>query len=53
MKDQLGLPTAVKRRNADKVTTQYGSGVHTGSYDIGRTMSHRTRKHIIRYKISI
>ena len=53
MRDQLGLPRAVKRRNAAAVTTQYGSGAaHSGSYDFSRTVSHRTRKYIIRYRLS-
>ena len=51
MKDQLGLPKAVKRRNAAAVTTQYGSGSHCGSYNVGRNMSYRTRKCVIRYHI--
>ena len=52
MTDQLGLPRAVKRRNAAAVTTQYGSGAaHSGSYDFSRNVSHRTRKYIIRYRI--
>ena len=51
MTDQLGLPRAVKRRNAAAVTTQYGSGAaHSGSYDFSRNVSHRTRKYIIRYR---
>ena len=44
-----GLPTTERRRHAVSVPFQSAGGLQTGPWGIGKFMSFRSRKRVIRY----